>query len=789
MLKNITLEMSLKPFKQTDSKYIRRICRKVAEQWKPLLKQTECVSVLLWCGDGSEILDYSGNQDDTFEWCYFIGGANTKETYREDLDPDRVALHSRSYLYMKNPPVFTYHTLREIVSEIKNAIKELLGDIWVRVGTTFDPGPEFAKSSFKYERHTEICQGNDMGEASMVCAYAFLKGDKRCYAAYPNGIPEGLAFGRFLGKQTYCYLQDMEFDYIWLSNGFGFGRETWSPRGAVFDGKRFYSSELEGIKKDVLGFWRMFREECPDFPIETRGTNFSMAIDYATDGVPLKEIYQGDFQILPPPNSPWAAIDGDFGLELMGYMSRIAILPEQNYLYRFYLHDPWWMNSPWYDRYGSQPHDIYLPLSIARIDEKGSIQPPTHLNILSIDNSLGNSPDSCSNEVIPHLLRAIKEMPDAPPAVVWVYPFEEYSGYKSEQELKEMFFEDWLIRGAINQGFPLSAVTATSAFIQQDKRIYDASVLVSPVPAQNTEYEKQILQFVKSGGRVIFYGNTIRAGEGFLNLVKLTYGTEISGIQDISINGRPYGKINHNSLFCGGGIQTDSDSDQVIVRIGARAAGIYDKNYVWLRGTVSADFEKMRIPVSHKESEFFIGEALFLKALALLGYEIKFEKEPDVKTPVMMLHRYNNAYLFSVYTPSTTVKTKLKFPFGAPILDGYESKLENGYATYHFPKAEHRECRVFVEQKEGIVGCREIPPVSVQYRRRIEVNGLHNATVRFLAEEYCKENVTAMLNSTQDYYCVGEEFEGGYKIIRGISFYEVRNVSGNMVFSMPFQNM
>ena len=38
MFKNINLELSLKPFKQTDDNYIRRICVQIFEQWKPLAK-------------------------------------------------------------------------------------------------------------------------------------------------------------------------------------------------------------------------------------------------------------------------------------------------------------------------------------------------------------------------------------------------------------------------------------------------------------------------------------------------------------------------------------------------------------------------------------------------------------------------------------------------------------------------------------------------------------------------------------------------------------------------------
>ena len=78
MFKTVNLEMSLKPFKRTDDEYIRGVCKNVFEQWRPLLKNRETVSVMLWTADGSEILDYSGDPDKEFEWCIYFGNANIK---------------------------------------------------------------------------------------------------------------------------------------------------------------------------------------------------------------------------------------------------------------------------------------------------------------------------------------------------------------------------------------------------------------------------------------------------------------------------------------------------------------------------------------------------------------------------------------------------------------------------------------------------------------------------------------------------------------------------------------
>lgn len=96
------------------------------------------------------------------------------------------------------------------------------------------------------------------------------------------------------------------------------------------------------------------------------------------------------------------------------------------------------------------------------------------------------------------------------------------------------------------------------------------------------------------------------------------------------------------------------------------------------------------------------------------------------------------------------------------------------------------ECRVFVEQENGVVGVCEMPAVSVKYRRRIKVFGLKNATVRFFAEKYCENNFDAILNSYPDAYEFAEKYDG--EIISSKeygTYFEIRNVSGFITFSMP----
>ena len=842
LFENITLEMSLKPFKKTDAAYIKAVCEGLFEQWKPLVKTARQVSVLLWCADGSELLDYRGVLDDAFEWCYFLGGANQRENHPKSIDPEGKGLHTRNYLYIQHPPRMTYRILKEIIEQIKAAGKKVLGKT-VFVGETVDPGPEFALSDFKYNRHNEICLGEDMGKGTMICAHACLKGDHVHYAGFPDGIPDGLPFGTFLGRQAQIFLQELGFDYLWLSNGLGFGRETWSAHGAVFDGKRFDADGLEHVKQDVLDFWQQFRAECPDFPVQTRGTNMSAGIDMASDGVPLAEIYKNAKRVLPPPNSPWAALNFDFGLELMGHMSRIAELPEDEFMFRYYIHDPWWVNSPWYDRYGGQPHDIYLPAAVSRIDEEGRVGLPAYLNLLSVDNSYGDMPESCVYEPLPHLLKAKKDAPDAVSPLVWVYPFQAYGAAKSAAELAAMYSGDWFVRGAINCGLPLNQVISCDNFARLKKEIFRGSVVVTPVPFEGSREEENILDYVTAGGKVIFYGNIKVASERFRTLFGLKLAEEIVGEMEITVNGTSEGALFCDEVRAGGGLNavfcrreqkgagrpldmaetgsgeildgmaqkkrnfapdgtnlnglleqnstkkrrlsTDCEvigksSDAVCPRVFAEACGrvigVQSGNAVWVQSITS---ERNAGP-----EDCYPCESLMVYALRFFDMELSYSKK-RAKPPVTTVHRHDNAYILSAYTPDTTVETRIKTPLGAPVLMGYETEIDGQTASYRFPKAEHRECRAFIVQNGGTVGAREVAPVSAEFRRRIEIRGLNHATVRLFGELYCKENITCVLNSEPDFYFVGDTCEGMYVTDEHGTYYEIHNVTGTLVFSMP----
>lgn len=811
----ITLEMSLKPFKKNDKEYIEQVCHNLFQQWHPLIKNTDIVSVLLWIGDGSELLEYSGDIHETIEWAKYIGRANIHECdWNKSKDPERLSPHASRYLYIEEPPIFTYEDLKNIVSIIKKIGKDRLNKP-IKVGTTFDPGPEFAVSRFKYEWHPEICAAGTMGSKSFVVSYETLHEDHHIYKAYPKGIPEGTPFATFLGKQANEFLKDMSFDYLWMSNGFGFGAENWAVTGPLFDGVTFTRStdKIQDVKDKTVAFWQLFRKECPDYEVQTRGTNLSVGIDFATDGVATQQIYEGNFNIVPPPNSPWAALDKNFGLEMTGYMSRIAELPDdRSYMYRFYLHDPWWLNSPWFDRYEGEPHDIYLPLAVSRIDHQQIIGNPKYLNLLTVDTSLGELPDEAVNTVTPHLLKAYGQSPDKAAPFVWIYPFKEYQNKDQaidSYNINKSFYEDWLLTAAINTGLPLNTVVSTDAFCASETNnidFYKGSILLTPVPYKDSDFERVILKYIEQGGNVLFYGSLTNAGTDILSLLHIKFDQGIKGEIDQTIMMKENFKqeyisqtIYHNEHLSDGCIDTimkdNAEHTEVLVHVEQnglkRITGVSHQangKVVWLRGSNSATVkEGSNLLVPHDANQYFNCGQLLRYALQQFDYHLEFiKRDPLSLCPALTIHRYLNAFHFSGYVPDTTVGIKMRFPLGVPVFIGHEVYLEDGYGIYHMPRSFTRECRVFVSQNNnGPISMSEYGPVSIIMKRRVLLEGLKDATIYVFPEEGKEHKCELLLNSVKP-NVIGEEFICTLIQTPWGKAYKAEHITGNIMYSMEF---
>jgi hypothetical protein len=796
----VTLEVSLKPFRVMEEKAIRAVCVHIFRQWASLIHRCDSVAIMLWTADGSEIFEYSGRMDDEIEWARYIGMANPPAKPAAD-DPNREGTHARNWLYMDNPPKITYGWLKSIVATLKSAGREMTGKP-ITVGATFDPGGEFARSPFKFERHAEISTGNTMGPGTWVACTARLKADSRAYAGFPNGIPDNTPVGAFLGRQSRHFLKDLGFDYIWFSNGFGFSLSPWRVTGPLFDGKSFDAARAPAIRDEILSFWRTFRKECPDFPIETRGSNLIAGADMATGASPLKELYDGGFNMMTPPNSPWAAIDGDFGLEIAGYLSRIAHLPPHGkFPFRFYTHDPWWLNSPWLDRYGREPHDIYLPLAVTRIDGDARITRPSYLEFLTIDDTLGRLPDQVPNEVTPHLLSAMDHFPDAPGPVTLIYPLSEFREmvFGKQPRQGEVFFSDWFLRGAVNQGFPLNTVVSSENFMATWRKapgLYRETVLLSPVPPAGSPLEATLLDCIRQGRDVLLFGPLTHASGGLLRLLNLRVAGPLTGDLEIRTdldgdvvrNGAVPSTLRHRDVPSGGGIDTVVADPRISsAKVCARAVqGGEERVYAmlcgrlaWVRGSFCCTITSANLPQPDDPAKWFLAESLMRRVLAEFGFRIRVEKPAvETRTPLVLASRHRNGFYFSGYSPSTTTTLRLKFPHGAPLLVGAETWLDNGFSVYTMPRAWHREARCFVEQSASSeLSCVEIYPGHPGIRRRLRVSGLKNATVHFYPEDRGRVIIAAndmrLHNATSSPHDVEDD---GRRLV-------ARNVTGQLLIS------
>ncbi len=749
----VSLEMSLKPFRKTDDAYVERVCEELFDGWRDLIRYADSIAVMLWTSDGSEILEYTGNPDDKMEWGKYIGNANPKPEFPavalSDVNP-RMDVHVQPCYYMEDPPEITYRDLARIIAAIKRVGKRVTGKDVVVI-ETFDPGPEFAYSDFKFHRHPELNKGTMMAKQWIHCA-ANLNADNYVYAAYPNGIPQDLPFGRFLGEQFKCLGRDVGFDSLWLSNGFGFSLESWNWVGELFDGHEFNHALADEVIESIRIFWREFTAAVgEDMLIECRGSNLSAGMDIAAHGSPIDDIYKNN--IIAPPNSPWAALNYRFGLELAGFMSHIAELPAAGYMFRYYTHDPWWHNSPWFDRYDSTPHDIYLPLALARLDENGRVTKPMGVNFLSADDTYGRLPRRCPTEVTPHVLTAYANFPDEAGAVTWLYPFDHYAkiGLK-EGKMERMFMDDWFMENAIDNTFPLSSVVSDRNFLTSPAEAYRHTVLVTPVPEEGSILEAAVNKALADGQKILFYGNAQYASPALQHLLGVKTGAACDGelllkqsAPALDTHAEPISdKLYHNSLLSDGALTGISDGNPdvevltyaVSAETGVKYAYVtYNKarGVAYVRGSFphKQEEKKVSLPSQWKAAEYYPITRLMRVALAHLGVTIGVSDEaPEAAPPILLISRHNNAELYTLFSKNTTSRITLNTPHGAPIPIGTEAKMTSQGAVFALPKFAQYECRAYVKQSaSSIVACTRSTAEHPYMDQRFELTGLSDATV------------------------------------------------------------
>lgn len=768
-LQRVTLEMSLKPFTSLEPEAIDEVCAEAIRQWLPLIGMAKKASLLLWVSDGSEILTWDGNENTRFEWAKYIGFANERcfSHIQGDNDP-RIARP-----YRERPLDLTYGDLRRIVSSFKRVADHRFG-VELEVGATFDAGPEFAYSDFKYKNHPEINRAELGGrnvalkaDYTVVCTWSKLHGDRNPYAAYPGGIPEGTPFGEFLGRQCASFLPAMGFDYIWFSNGFAVSYFPWTYLGANYNGDQLPLADYDELSGKILSFWEHFRRECPETRIEIRGTNFGTGMDLAKDCIPMKTLYDRGYIELPPPNSPWGALNFDFGLEMTGYLSRVAEIPGSTYPFRFYPNDPWFWQNPWRDLYDRQPHDIYCPLSAARVNGRGEVEGPGVVEILTIDTERGELCESDTAELLPHLRRALTQVPDQPGVVTWVYPFRELHDQMetSAENSGSVLFHDWFIRNAINRGLPLNTVVGSDTLFGMEtaaaERLKDTVLLVS-ASWLSKEHADYFAAYVRSGGQLLLYGSV--EDPVLQELLNLTAADALEGdfkavysnikLDGLTCPGMPRNLIlRHQSMIGDGGLgeqlkdKKDLHTSLVMelrqneeVRAFALSRQLPEWNggrVGWVRGSLPfVPSGVTHLPVVQDEASMLDSSILLRYLLQHFGYTLLQDKYDETSTPALMfIKRHRNSFVFTGCKKDASVSFRLGTPDGVPVFVGQTVVLGGTEGGFALDRTFYNECRVFVRQAEpGQVWCRENSPISTMKLnpdRTITVGGLRSAVLTF----------------------------------------------------------
>ncbi len=771
MLHDVQLEVSFKAFLHRGNPGVEAVCREMFAQYRPLWEDAKRISVLLWTGDGGEILEYTGDRSRKFDWCRYLGIVNRSVPPDEAAaDPERRNGYTGQY-FEPGTDLTDYAFFAEVVRTVKAVGAEMSGRK-IAVGDAFDPGPEFTVSEFKYRTHKECCRGSYGVRPELLSCHSVLNGDPEPYAAFPGGIPAGTCFGAFFGRQLELFLRDMEMDFVWLSNGFGFGNFPWILTGDTFDGERFFPEKGDRERGRMLEFWKEFRAHC-SFPVRVRGSNFGTGVELATDAAPIREIYEQGGLEYPPVNSPWAPINQDVGSELTGWMSHLAGWKKRDILFRLYLHDPWFPSSPWLDRYGREPYDIYMPLAVSRLRHDGTVDTANAVSLLTVDNRFGEMPSQVPREALPHVAAALRDAPDEPGPFVWVYPFDRYHEWIAPERGRpdEVLFGDLFARALSNAGFPLNSVVNAD----DCSALPDGVAAVSPVPEAESRWEKALLDFAARGNTVLFYGPMRHASPALLDAFGITIGSGLEGECELESPELPSfsGKKSffHRSIVSGGAIcECGGKHPLCTVRQGEsrRTYGALafrgEGRLLYLRGSIDQYHAYVvgdRLKFGGKDSGLF-PELLAAKLLEECGWKMEIVR-PDETCyfPAQTLHWHENALYFSGLNRTLPTVQLWKTPWGAPIPVGGDIMLEGGAAKLQWPRSYHAECRIFVKQSgDGLVSCVEYSPTVRDQSRFLFLRNLRDAEVRIAVPESERGKLEVRRVSGDAYMTVPlEEFE------------------------------
>lgn len=715
----LSLEITAKPFKSRDPKDVDAVLRKMFNLWQRPIAHADEVCVCMSFGNGEHILKWSGNMDDEVEWDKYKGHNNAKYAFNMDsfagipLEP-----------YVENPLKMTYRDLGIICDAIKRVCAAETGKK-CRLFTNFEPGPEFSESTFKYVEHPEILNKQGAAHGASVAFDAVLHKDTYHYAAYPDGIPEGEPFSRFLGKQVDHFFKTFGYEGLSLSNGMGFGTFPWTLNGRNFDGKQFGLVDFKEESESMSTFWESLKKEAP-YPTAAQGTNWPVASDLATKCIPLRDYYDKKYLDLPLCNTVSVFFNDSVGFSMQALMSRSSYA--DGFRIYFYLNDMWYPQNPFEDYpYDEEAYDLYIPASMSLVDSSGNHEALSGV-ALSVGNENGEFAESTFHKFLPHYERALSNLPDAVGPLTLLYPFEQFhtaAADPGKKYLPMLYFTDCYAAAAIDNGLSLNSVCSTENFEKALKKgTLDGTILMTVLPMEGASYTEKLIDFIKNGGQVLFYGSEKYADKRIKDLLGLKTDTPIDGelalealkeLEDVSDEPLTGAIVKHMPVDSDGGVSCVAEDCRVlceVIKDGVRRAYMTEKEIgcgkaVWVRGSLPFSIENGE-DIVYQDSHYVSSPRFMRYALSRFGWKI-LESFSQKSNPMqLMMFRHDNGLYFTGYAPDNTLSLGLSTPMGAPLLPGFTTEIKDGTAWYHVPTTLWKPCNIFVKQKEGKIRLRHV---------------------------------------------------------------------------------
>ncbi|MDF2815659.1 MAG: hypothetical protein K0Q81_1859 [Paenibacillus sp.] len=362
-------------------------------------------------------------------------------------------------------------------------------------------------------------------------------------------------------------------------------------------------------------------------------------------------------------------------------------------------------------------------------------------------------------EIIPHIKKAFKDAPDQPGLLTWVYPFRELHEAMAETtgHSTDVFFNDWFVRNAINQGLPLNTVLSTDDFFAMSdlaiSKLQDTILFTSAFWLKGDKAQR-IAEYVRHGGKILLYGAVedsilqellnLRVVQGLDGDFTVQMSLSEDTITNVVQENKGSRLLRHESQLSSGALcevisntadpfthvhTTVRQNDQERVFALSRSLSEWNGGKIgWVRGSLPFQSAGVTHLPIRQELNFMDSSLIVRYLLAEFGYEMFQTKlEAGANEALLFVARHDNGFLFTGCKQDTSVTLQLRFPDGAPVITGQTTMIGEGMATYVLNRTFHDECRVFVKQKEeSRVSSRENQPIPTPKKRAVRMITVFN---------------------------------------------------------------